>query len=303
VRNYGNVTEAQFPVEMRVGNDYRRRVVFDGPISPGATMIVGFPAWEVQAGVSAVTCSTALWNDCRTPNDRLDTSCLGATPLTLLLGDDRTDRILYGETKNYQFFAEPGGADEAHVEVRCSDIEPGWQVELLDAGGRQRLVDSDGDGWPDLGDVQAGSRAFFTLRVTAIRNPMGDTSGYAAQSITIDGRLEEDSTIADAVTLDLEPVPTLHIHNFPNPFSGATTFVIALPTSGDVDLVVYTRNGERVRRLLDRDLRSAGVWLVPWDGMNDHGRAVADGTYEYLLTFRHSGVTDLLRKRLVVAGE
>jgi hypothetical protein len=48
---------------------------------------------------------------------------------------------------------------------------------------------------------------------------------------------------------------------------------------------------------------TAGVHLVPWAGVNDNGRAIAPGTYEYLLDYVHSGKTDRIRKRLVLTRQ
>jgi flagellar hook assembly protein FlgD len=38
--------------------------------------------------------------------------------------------------------------------------------------------------------------------------------------------------------------------------------------------------GRRVRTLVDAD-QPAGRYAVPWDGRDDHGRAVASGIYLY----------------------
>jgi flagellar hook assembly protein FlgD len=70
-----------------------------------------------------------------------------------------------------------------------------------------------------------------------------------------------------------------------------------------VSLTVYTRAGERVCRVLNREDKSAGVQVVGWEGVNDNGRAVAPGTYEYMLDYVHQGKTDRIRKRLVVTRE
>jgi len=68
-------------------------------------------------------------------------------------------------------------------------------------------------------------------------------------------------------------------------------------------LTVYTRAGERVCRVLEAEDKPAGVHLVSWDAMNDRGRVVAPGTYEYVLDYVHQDKTDRIRKRLVVTRE
>jgi len=85
--------------------------------------------------------------------------------------------------------------------------------------------------------------------------------------------------------------------------SDHTAFVIGLPDGGKVSLTIYTRAGERVCRVLEAEDRPAGVHLVRWDGVNDNGRSIAPGTYEYLLDYVHAGKTDRIRKKLVVTRE
>jgi flagellar hook assembly protein FlgD len=117
------------------------------------------------------------------------------------------------------------------------------------------------------------------------------------------GHLGNDSMVADTALLNLMLVPDFSVHNFPNPFGDHTTFVIGLPADGEVSLTVYTRAGERVCRVLEREERPAGVHFVPWDAVNGNGRHVAPGTYEYVLDYVHQGETDRIHKRLVVRRE
>jgi flagellar hook assembly protein FlgD len=107
--------------------------------------------------------------------------------------------------------------------------------------------------------------------------------------------------IADTAVLSLTLLPAFSAHNFPNPFSDHTTFVVGLPEDGKASLTVYTRAGERVCRVLANADLSAGVHLVRWNGVNDNGRTTAPGTYEYLLDYVHAGKTDRIRKKLVVS--
>ena len=38
-------------------------------------------------------------------------------------------------------------------------------------------------------------------------------------------------------------------------------------------------------------------------GVNDNGRGIAPGTYEYLLDYVHAGKTDRIRKKLVLTRQ
>jgi hypothetical protein len=109
--------------------------------------------------------------------------------------------------------------------------------------------------------------------------------------------------VADTALLNLTLVSSLSVHNFPNPFNGHTTFVVGLPGDGRASLTVYTRAGERVCRVLESADVPAGLHFVGWDGVNDNGRAIAPGTYEYLLDYVHAGKVDRIRKRLVLTRE
>jgi flagellar hook assembly protein FlgD len=109
--------------------------------------------------------------------------------------------------------------------------------------------------------------------------------------------------IADTALLSITLLPEFSVHNFPNPFTDHTAFVIGLPEDGKASLTVYTRAGERVCRVLENADMPAGVHLVRWDGVNDHGRGIAPVTYEYLLDYVHAGKTDRIRKRLVLTRQ
>jgi len=69
-------------------------------------------------------------------------------------------------------------------------------------------------------------------------------------------------------------------HNYPNPFNPETTIKYALPKSSKVKMVIYNILGQKVRTLIDRDVK-AGWHKVIWDGRNDHGVRVASGLYIY----------------------
>jgi flagellar hook assembly protein FlgD len=98
-------------------------------------------------------------------------------------------------------------------------------------------------------------------------------------------------------------MPAFSVHNFPNPFSGHTTFVIGVPDDGKASLTVYTRAGEGVCRVIENTNVPAGVHVVRWDGVNDNGRSIAPGTYEYVLDYEHQDKTDRICKKLVVTRE
>ena len=148
-----------------------------------------------------------------------------------------------------------------------------------------------------------GTWRWFSLDVTTPSGLTGDTASLASRTFLIAGHMGNDSLVADTAVLKLTLVPTFSVHNFPNPFSDHTAFVIGLPGDGKASLTIYTRAGERVCRVLENSDMPAGVHVVRWDGVNDNGRAVAPGTYEYVLDYQHADKTDRISKKLVVTRE
>jgi len=79
----------------------------------------------------------------------------------------------------------------------------------------------------------------------------------------------------------------MNVFNYPNPFSGATTFTFQqnLSVPLDVEIKIYTLTGRLIRIL-----RSAGVSerfvRIPWDGRDEDGDELANGTYLYRVIAR-----------------
>lgn len=68
--------------------------------------------------------------------------------------------------------------------------------------------------------------------------------------------------------------------NYPNPFNPYTNFRFTLATSAHVKIEIYNIVGQRVRTLVDVDMK-AGVYVADWDGKNDKGKSVSSGIYLY----------------------
>jgi len=302
IRNFGNRAERFFYVRFQTGTGYDRTVNVTQSVRSDSTVELTFPAWVAAAGDWAVSCSTMLASDGNRANDKV-TSSVRVIEQQLHIEPDQSDRLEAGEGKLYQFYALLEGETGGVVEVARPSAPTGWTVRLCDSAGASELGNTDADGTPDLGFVPPGMRRAFSLDVTAPSRLGGDTSSLAQKTFIIAGHLGSNSLVADTALLDLTLVPGFSVHNFPNPFSDHTTFVIGLPADGEVSLTVYTRAGERVCRVLERFAMSTGVHFEPWAAVNDRGRGVAPGTYEYVLDFVHQGRTDRIRKRLVITRE
>lgn len=68
--------------------------------------------------------------------------------------------------------------------------------------------------------------------------------------------------------------------NSPNPFNPATTIEYSLPEQSRVVIEVFNLLGERIRQLVN-ETRSAGIYQVTWDGVDQTGRVVSTGIYLY----------------------
>ncbi len=70
--------------------------------------------------------------------------------------------------------------------------------------------------------------------------------------------------------------------NYPNPFNGSTQIVYQLEKQGSVNLSIYNLRGELVRTLVD-GAKTAGDYMILWDGRSDFEGKVSSGVYVYTL--------------------
>jgi len=83
--------------------------------------------------------------------------------------------------------------------------------------------------------------------------------------------------------------------NFPNPFSTSTEIRYQLPEAARVRLVVFNVLGQEVATLID-GVQTNGLKSVGWDGRNNAGVSVPNGTYFYRII---SGNTTLTRSMVL----
>ncbi len=76
------------------------------------------------------------------------------------------------------------------------------------------------------------------------------------------------------------------VMNWPNPFKSNTYFTFILKSGGEADVkcIVYTVAGRKIRTLtLDKTSQRVGLNKIEWDGFDEDGNEVANGTYLYRL--------------------
>jgi hypothetical protein len=74
------------------------------------------------------------------------------------------------------------------------------------------------------------------------------------------------------------------VYNYPNPFSGSTTFTFQQNLTSPIDyrIKIYTVAGRLIKEI-ERSGISGGFVTVDWDGTDADGNIVANGTYLYKL--------------------
>ncbi|MEP7234386.1 MAG: C25 family cysteine peptidase [Ignavibacteriota bacterium] len=178
------------------------------------------------------------------------------------------------------------------IEVRLADNSP---LRIADSnsitGTLQALF---GSASPQ---IFSGSRITANFTTRFVTQPSGAVQAYL--DITPDSALKpgrylftamaNDATGNRADTLSEEFVVSAtngfeHVMNYPNPFKENTffTFVLKSASQAEVKIVVYTVAGRKIRTLhLDPATQHAGLNNIEWDGRDEMGNDVANGTYLY----------------------
>ena len=73
--------------------------------------------------------------------------------------------------------------------------------------------------------------------------------------------------------------------SFPNPSRAGTNIDFDIATAGSVAIALYDSKGNLIRNLLTPNAQ-AGRNRVVWDGLDEHGVAVASGTYFYEVMYK-----------------
>jgi photosystem II stability/assembly factor-like uncharacterized protein len=67
-------------------------------------------------------------------------------------------------------------------------------------------------------------------------------------------------------------------HGFPNPFTVSSTINYTVMNSSKIKLSVYNLSGQHIKTLVN-ELHTPGHYSTSWDGSNNNGNLVEDGTY------------------------
>lgn len=75
-------------------------------------------------------------------------------------------------------------------------------------------------------------------------------------------------------------VPVLLEQNYPNPFRESTSITVKLQEARDADIMIFNIKGQLVTKL-DLPAKSAGEYVIDWDGRDSSGARCAAGVYLY----------------------
>jgi photosystem II stability/assembly factor-like uncharacterized protein len=116
---------------------------------------------------------------------------------------------------------------------------------------------------------------------------LGDSLAYAVGRSVY--KLADWSTVAnDPVPIRMDATVK---QNFPNPFDTSTIIRFTVGSPSRVTLDVYDVLGRRITQLVD-GLRAPGDYSIEWNGRDDSGSRVSNGTYLYVL---RNGVDSYVR--------
>ncbi len=144
---------------------------------------------------------------------------------------------------------------------------------------------------------EASTIEFFTgNEPTAVTG--GTLIGFSEGISTISFSQGSNFTIDVVWSLDyaVNPDPTPNTYNlsiYPNPFNQTNEISFNLTVPQNVKIEVFNLKGQKVTTLTDEDY-GFGSHAVVWDGRNQSGKNVANGTYLYKIHFDKLGT--ILRK-------
>ncbi|HID94520.1 MAG TPA: hypothetical protein EYP53_00490 [Candidatus Latescibacteria bacterium] len=182
----------------------------------------------------------------------------------------------------------------SNIKIRFQGSPPGqYLVQLVSKSGSVPQVSNFPLDLTNAGDLTISDYDTLTLVVARTFSRVGNYSYWAEESTSVEPAQEE--VLGGDV-----PLASRLFQNIPNPFNSGTIIpfsiggmesrVISLGFGNvqspylhpRVTLEVFNLSGQRIRVLLDGDVRP-GRYAVGWDGKDQAGRDVSSGVYIYRL--------------------
>jgi len=153
-----------------------------------------------------------------------------------------------------------------------TDIE--WTIKIVNATGKTTTMNWDPANLPSEGT--------FTLEGTDTPVDMRSQNSVTfGEDKTLKIKYKLESTMVSPLSTATGIPDFYHLsQNYPNPFNPETTIEFQLPQTAEIILTIYDIQGHAVRQLVHAT-KSAGSYVVHWDGRVEMGQVVAAGTYFY----------------------
>ena len=213
--------------------------------------------------------------------------------LALAIDPTRPNCVYVGTHGTGVFKSLDGGEtwqqiNEGLRELKIKDLviapwDPNYLFVATGGGGIYYSADS-GDNWVEMNN---GLKNLNFSAIGLIPGQMNQliaagTSGFYSYTFSLSSSetTSEPTEVADPIVDSTEVFA-----NFPNPFKSETWIPYQLIDNTDVKISIHSVDGNRIRTL-QADARNRGEYTtrgsaVYWDGKNDEGEPVANGTYYY----------------------
>jgi hypothetical protein len=122
---------------------------------------------------------------------------------------------------------------------------------------------------------------------------IGANDGGYVKYMALDITFPLSTPTEDEVMVEL---PLTLAQNYPNPFNPETAIKYNLPQAGSVSMQVFNLKGQLVKTLVKAN-KSAGDYVINWNGTDNNGKQVSTGVYYYTLS---DGKTQATRKMILI---
>jgi hypothetical protein len=193
--------------------------------------------------------------------------------------------LSYGETMSIHFQAAPAQEVDLLLTVLPTHLNNNVlstvYAAAYDAGSNPVAADTLTFSGVTGMTLTPGTVSLVSLAADIHRIDLTVDTPHALQGVWLESVecIDPTSTSSDVVALK----PFVLHQNRPNPFNPRTEIYYELTTATTVELRVYDATGRLVRTLVDAHRQGPGAYVVPWDGRNQRGAAVASGVYFYRL--------------------
>ncbi len=148
---------------------------------------------------------------------------------------------------------------------------------------------------PASGTVQPGESATIQAVCNGSILPVGDYEGTVFISSNDPEQQEINLPVHFHITIGTGLAETdgsgIELSEFPNPFSNKITIEVYFPATTDALLEIYSMSGQKVKSLIHTP-QTEGIHQYFWNGENENGVKVKNGTYFYRLKTRNFEKTE-----------